>query len=495
MNSPRTLLTPIRFMEEPCEGGGTGGQSFVAFLRARLPQVLLILLLALAVRVGFVVALPDPLQDLRYRPIAVNLLEGNGYSSDASAPYGPSEAAAPAYPFYIAAVYAVFGRSVYAITLSQAFLDLATCLLVALVSFSLAPPRLKSSAGLLALIIYGIFSWPTVVWVARIYAETLTLFFMMLAVALCALATRNRARYRFGAGLACGLAILTRPDSVLLLMAIVLFLLIQLARGRGQRVASSLFVFCLGVGLALTPWITRNYVSLGKFQPLASEYANARDGYFPTGYLWWLRTWLKDETHFDYAFNPAWPFESTFFDPEGLPPGTYDSEEERMRLVGLIARYNQTQHITPDIDREFRALAYERIRRAPLRFFVLLPLYRTASMWLTGFSTSHATPLVLILRVLSVLPIHFAGLIGLAFLCRRHPLSMLLALIVLVRTGFMAYHYAPETRYMAEIYPPIIAACGVTAAASWSYILNRKRRSRLCESETHSAASKPDIRD
>ena len=459
-------------MQEFLRGEGAAGQSFGAFLRAWLPTVLPILLLALALRVAFVIAFPDPLEEIRYRPIAVNILEGNGFSSDTSAPYRPSEAAAPAYPLFIATVYAIFGRSVHAVTLSQALLDLATCLLVAFVSFSFAPARLKSGAALWALMIYGIFSWPTIVWVARVYAETLSLFFTTLAVAFCALASSKGSRYWFGAGIACGLAILTRPDSVLLLVAIVFFLLIQLARER-QRVVFSLFVFCLGVGLALTPWVVRNYVSLSKFQPLASEYGHSRDAYFPTGYLWWVRTWIKDETNFNYAFNPAWFPESTFFDPERLPPGTYDSEEERMRLVGLITGFNEARLITPDIDQEFRNLAYERIKRAPLRFFVLLPLYRAASMWLTGFSTSHARPYMLILRVLSVLPLHLGGLLGIVLLWRWHPLAMLIALIVIVRSAFMAYHYAPETRYMAEIYPLMIAACGVSASAAWSYIFNR----------------------
>ena len=458
-------------MQQCPQGEAAAGQSFGTFLRTCVLKVMVLLLLALAVRVVFVITFPDPLAETRYRAIAVNILEGNGFSSDVSAPYRPSEAAAPAYPLFIASVYAVFGRSVYSVTFSQAFLDLATCLLVAFVSFSLAPARSKRSAALWALTIYGIFSWPTIVWVARIYAETLTLFFMMIAVALCALALRKGSRYWFGAGLACGLAILTRPDSVLLLVAILFFLLIQLAREREWRVASSLLAFCLATGLALAPWIVRNYVSLGKFQPLASEYGYSRDAYFPTGYLFWLRTWIKDETYFDYAFGPAWSAESTFFDPELLPPGTYDSEDERVRLVGLITRFNVARLITPDIDQEFRDLAYERIKQAPLRFFVLLPLYRTASMWLTGFSTSHTRPYVLILRVLSVLPIHFAGLLGIALLWRRHPLIMMIALIALVRSVFMAYHYAPETRYMAEIYPPMIAVGGVIASAAWSYIL------------------------
>jgi 4-amino-4-deoxy-L-arabinose transferase-like glycosyltransferase len=462
-------------MQESRQGEGEAAQSFGAFLRACLPKVLLLLLLALAVRVVFIIAFPDPLHDTRYRPIAVNILEGNGFSSDASAPYRPSEAAAPAYPLFIATVYRVFGRSVYAVTLSQAFLDLATCLLVAFVSFSVAPAHLKRGAALWALMIYGVFCWPTIVWVARIYAETLTLLFTMIAVAFCALAQRKGSPYWFAAGLACGLAILTRPDSVLLLLAIIFYLLIQLARKRQRRFALSFFAFCLAVGLALAPWVIRNYISLGKFQPLASEYGQSRTTYFPEGYLLWVRTWIKDETYFDYAFGPAWSPESTLFFPERLPRGTYDTEEERLRLVGLITRFNVARLITPDIDQEFRNLANERIKRAPLRFFVLLPLYRTASMWLTGFSTSHTKPYMLILRVLSVLPIHLGGLLGVVLLWRRHPLTMLIALIAIVRTVFMAYHYAPETRYMAEIYPPVIAVCGVTASAAWYYILNRRK--------------------
>ena len=470
MTDPRTLITSIPFMQESHRREDATAQSFGAFLGACLPKILLILLLALAVRVGFVIAFPDPLDETRYRPIAVNILNGNGFSSDAKQPYSPSEAATPAYPLFIATVYAVAGRRVFAVTLTQAFLDLATCLLVAFLSFSLAPVRLKTSAALWALMIYGVFSWPTIIWVARICAEPLTLFFTAITLVFCALALRDGSKYWFGAGLACGLAILTRPDSVLLLVAIVLFLLIKLARERQQRVVSSLFLFCFAIGLAIAPWVIRNYVSLGKFQPLASEYGQSRDAYFPTGYLWWVRTWIKDETHFDYAFNPAWFPESTFFDSLQLPPGTYDSEEERVRLVGLITRFNEAKLITPDLDQEFRSLAYERIKRRPLRFFVLLPIYRTASMWLTGFSTSHSRPYMMILRALSVLPIHLGGILAIVLLWRRQPLAMLVALMVVVRTAFMAYHYAPETRYMAEIYAPMIAACGVSAAAAWSYM-------------------------
>jgi len=84
MNGPRTLITPIRFMQEYRQREDGANQSFGAFLRTCVRKVLALLLLALAVRVVFIVAFPDPLQETRYRTIAVNILEGNGFSSDAA---------------------------------------------------------------------------------------------------------------------------------------------------------------------------------------------------------------------------------------------------------------------------------------------------------------------------------------------------------------------------------------------------------------------------
>jgi len=72
-----------------------------------------------------------------------------------------------------------------------------------------------------------------------------------------------------------------------------------------------------------------------------------------------------------------------------------------------------------------------------------------------------------VLRIFSVLPIHIGVALGLSLFGRWQPLAALLLLIVLSRSIFMSYHYAPETRYMVEVYPPMIAAYGVTAAAIW----------------------------
>jgi hypothetical protein len=51
---------------------------------------------------------------------------------------------------------------------------------------------------------------------------------------------------------------------------------------------------------------------------------------------------------------------------------------------------------------------------------------------------------------------------------RGRPLTILLTLVVVVRTLFLAFHYAPETRYIVEAYPAVIAASAVAAAVLWN---------------------------
>jgi 4-amino-4-deoxy-L-arabinose transferase-like glycosyltransferase len=460
-------------METEETHGAGAPASFGAALRAHGAAVALLLACALGLRLAFIFLLPHPgswAGDSRYYVTAANLLAGHGYSWDAAPPYRPSMASVPAYPVFIAAVYALFGERQNAVRVAQAVLDLLTCLLVAYLSFRLAPPRLRKGAAFAALAVYGLLSWFTLIWTTCLLTETLTLFLTSLTLALSARAlARDSAPAWAWAGLACGLAILSRPDSVLLLGGGALFLAARAARRRTRQALASAAVFCLAVPLVLAPWTLRNYKVFGVFEPLANEYGCPSECYFPVGYLWWVRTWLRDETNFDYAFNPAWPPNNApyYFDPEALPRDAYDSEEERRRLTALIERYNRAGFIAPDLDADFRALAYERIRRAPLAFFVRLAPYRAASMLLTGFSTSRPTPYVLLLRIFSVLPIHAGAVLGFV-LWRRRPLAALLLAVVAVRVLFFAFHYAPETRYIVEVYPPLIAACGAAAAWAWA---------------------------
>src|SRR6185436_10026519 len=108
-----------------------------------------------------------------------------------------------------------------------------------------------------------------------------------------------------------------RPDSVLLLGAVLLFLVGYAIVKRVWRPLVHMSMLLLAVAITLAPWTIRNYLVFGIVEPLASEYGCVNPCDFPTGYLHWVRTWLKDMTHFDYAFNPAW--EHKDFDVARLP--------------------------------------------------------------------------------------------------------------------------------------------------------------------------------
>lgn len=428
----------------------------------------MILFVALTLRVILTTRFAEFAGDeIRYTIPAVNMVGGHGFSALSKAPYLPSDHTMPLYPIFIAAIYAV-GQNNLAVRIIQDLMDLLTCVLVAFISFHLAPASLKKTAAISALAIYGFLSWFTVNWTRYLLTEPLALFVTTLAIAVAILALREKKPLLWAAaGGVCGLALLTRADSVLLIGAFALFLILQFARKRSFSNVGSLSAFCLAVLFVLTPWIVRNYATLGRFQPLANEYGFSTGEYMPTGYLWWARTWMTDETCFR-AFIPVFAPGNRSFNPHELPDSAFDSDQEKNEVFGLLGRYNQTGKFTPEMSDEFRSIASERIKRAPFRFFVRLPLTRVASIWLTGFSTHNR--LIRLFRILCVLPIIIGGVLGLVLWAANQPLRLLMVLIMLARTLFFAYHYAPEARYIVEAYPPMIAACGVSTAVAWRYL-------------------------
>jgi hypothetical protein len=237
-------------------------------------------------------------------------------------------------------------------------------------------------------------------------------------------------------------------------------------RKRSMSEIINIGLFCVALLAVLSPWMVRNYVTLGKFQPLSNPYGKPHDEYVPAGYMLWIRTWMKNDVEYhqaDLVFHPG----NRDFDPRRVPDDSFDSTEEKDKVFSLIDRYNQTGEMTADISDEFLAIANTRIKRHPVRFYVWLPLQRAACLWLTGFSTSHR--LRLIARMMLVLPIIIGGLLGFVFWARHAPLTPLLLLIILTRTIFFSYLSA-EARYIAEAYPAMIAACAVTSAAVWCYL-------------------------
>jgi hypothetical protein len=130
--------------------------------------------------------------------------------------------------------------------------------------------------------------------------------------------------------------------------------------------------------------------------------------------------------------------------------------------------YNDAQHVTPELDARFGALAAERVRHSPLRYYVVLPLLRIADMWLRPRTETLPSDtrwwefdddpkwlaLTLILGIVNLLYIAaaFAGRLR----GRFAPHLGLLLGFALLRSVFLGSLENPEPRYTLECYPVLI---------------------------------------
>jgi len=103
-------------------------------------QVFLAVMAGLTLRLIFVFRFPASAGDSGlYLQLSRNLLDHHVYGLWWNGHLIPTELRTPGYPLFLAAVAALLRRSLRAILLSQALLDLVTCFLTAALSAALAP--------------------------------------------------------------------------------------------------------------------------------------------------------------------------------------------------------------------------------------------------------------------------------------------------------------------------------------------------------------------
>jgi hypothetical protein len=159
---------------------------------------------------------------------------------------------------------------------------------------------------------------------------------------------------------------------------------------------------------------------------------------------------------------------------EKLPARAFDSEAQHRQTLKLLEDYNAQLHVTPELNRGFQALAEERIRHAPLRYYVWLPLLRIADMWLrprtetmpsdTRWWEFNDDPWGSALAVtMGIIGLVYVGL-ALAGLVKIRttavPFLGVLFTFVLLRTLFLGTLENPEPRYTLECYPVVILLAG-----------------------------------
>ncbi len=446
------------------------------FVREHFRFFWIVTLAAVALRLLFLFRFPAITTDsMVYGDIAKNWLQHGVYGLSGPDEISPTYIRLPGYPAFLAAVFAIFGMEHYrAVLVLQVLVDVGTCFLIANIARRVISPRAAKASFLLAALCPFLASYA-----AAALTETLEVFFTVLAFdcALVGFEKVDRIRPWLGCGLAIGAAILLRPDGGLVLLVIELYLAVLIVRAWIQKRAGAPalhnptqliragFVIALLAFAPLVPWALRNQHTLHRFEPLAPRYANQEDEFVPPGFNRWVKTWMADYASVEELY---WPVPGDVMDVEKLPNRAFDSDAQREQTTTLLADYNQVLHVTPELDVRFAALAEQRIRHAPLRYYVWLPLVRIADMWLrprtetlpsdTRWWEFNDDPKWSALAVtLGVINILYIGAASAGLVRARWSIALgLILTFILLRSLFLGSLENPEPRYTLEAYFVVI---------------------------------------
>jgi hypothetical protein len=417
-----------------------------------------------------------------YEGLAKNWAAHGVYGYEIAGRLTPVDIRLPGYPAFLAAVHAMFGPSALAVMLVQAAVDLAACWVIALLAAQLAPAEARPRvllAGLWLAALCPFLANYTAVELAEVLAAFLTAL-ALVALGLLVQSPAGLFAVRVGpvfldtaflGGLLAGLGTLVRPETPLVLAAAGLVLAWRWRRPRDWRKLFSRAVLMgLGLLVPLLPWAARNWRTLHQVQFLAPRYAELPGGFVPRGFYSWTKTWMW---RYRDAYQVIWKVDGEPLQMDDLPSAAFDSPQERSRVAVLVAEYDETLTMTPQMDAGFARLARERTSRHPLRTWLWVPLKRAAAMWFTprvellpvsgklwpvGEARKEGGHNFLVTGLFGLLNFLFVGL-ALAGLWRARWNSGILFLVVfiLLRTAFLTGIETAEPRYVLECFPALLA--------------------------------------
>jgi len=452
------------------------------------------LLCGLALRLYFIIHFPFYSGDTKfYEELARNWLDHGVYGLFVNGQLMPVDQRMPGYPAFVAALYAMFGRTRMAVMIAQAGIELVTCVFAALIASRIAPAENKSLAATMALWLAALCPF-TASYTAAVVTETLAAFFTTLALltlvwiltdpALDASAVRSfdkqtavRLCGAFAlAGFVAGLGTLVRPETPLVLAAAALVICIRWRRWADwPKLALASAWMAAGLLAALTPWAARNARTLGRIEFLAPRYAESAGDFMPRGFYAWTRTWM---VRYRDAYSVTWELGKKPIPIAAIPETAFDSAAERARVADSLAIYNRDLKVTPSLDRKFEALARERGAAHPIRTFVVIPTERAFVIWFTPrvdvlrysgklwpiAEQRRTNPSEFDIAVIFAL-LNFAY-IGLAaagvWRYWSNPGSAVLVLYFVIRTVLLTQLPTVEPRYVVVCFPAV-AALGALA--------------------------------
>jgi 4-amino-4-deoxy-L-arabinose transferase-like glycosyltransferase len=405
--------------------------------------LILILLLALIVRLGLVLAVPtQPISDFKeFDRLASGLLTGRGYVNENGQPtaYRP-----PGYIFFITGIYAIFGHHDIAIRLVNILLGMLACWL----TYYLANELFNRRTALLAACLMAVF--PSLVAWTNILANENLFIPLTLGILITFIKAVKTIAIRWpwlaGCGVLTGLAVLTRPASLLLPISMVIGMILVEWRAvsssglkwLAKPVAIAVVLYAL-VFVTILPWTIRNQMVFGRFVLVSTE-----------GGITFLSGHNIGALHAEYSLD------GPVFDQlnaEKLDEVSYDS-----RAYQLAFQFIQKN---PGI--ELRLLAYKMFNFfkddvSGITYNDLSAIHPLPN-WLIGASKGIAEIFYLVILVSAII----------AFFLKRFPGErwyILLPVFILMWTVFHLAFYGKD-RFRLPLTPELVILAAVTILATW----------------------------
>jgi hypothetical protein len=230
------------------------------FLADRRKAAAAVFLLALVLRLAFLWRQgPPPIvgDSIEYHDYAVHLLDAGSYVGAS----GERATRVPGYPLFLAAVYAVFGRSVLAASIVQCVLGAVTCVLLLGLASEVLPPPWPLYAGLAAACYWGL-----IVPCAALLSECLYSFFLVLSLRVLYKSGWTPRHRALGFGALSGYLYLIRPEPLPYILATSLLLPHLFARFGRRETLKALAASALVAGL----WVGRNAAIFHRLMPASS---------------------------------------------------------------------------------------------------------------------------------------------------------------------------------------------------------------------------------
>lgn len=451
------------------------------------------LLAGFILRLFFVLYLPvADFDTILYEDLSHNVVQHHAYAyTSESGDLVPADVRVPGYPLFLSALYIFFGDSQRAIFIAQILVDLATCILVALLAASLAPERSRKRVEIAALWLGA--TCPFVAnYTAAALTEVLATFLTTAALLFLVWADQREPETRdsprktgvgklwFFGGVLVGFGALVRPEVPIMLAAPALVLAARWYKPADwPRLARAGILLAAGLLAVLSPWAVRNWITLHKVQFLTARNIEMPGSYIPLGFYAWTHTWMVSCDGVDQVFNKL---EHEPLQIADFPAYAFDSADERARVQALLPdQNNDSFSFTPVADAQFSELARERTARHPLRTYFTVPVGRSLALWFTPrtellpYAGNWWPPIrdwgdydedFWVGILYTSLNYFYAGLaIAGAYLMRRRRGVALLPVFVLARTLFISgWHFTIEPRFVLECVPAVLALAALVFA-------------------------------